>query len=182
MSSKVTIEVDAQTAELLKARASARGISVADLLADLAGEEAPLPPALNAMRAAGEGPWAPDMLAEDARRLAEFRRTRDAIPLGRGEGVDAKLGHAAGTARAEAAQIVKLIVSSDATADLERLRAFLADKNAAAQRAVASLIQAIDTLAMFPDRGAKSAVPGMRELIVPFGRSAYVVRFAHDAE
>lgn len=32
------------------------------------------------MRNAGEGPWAPEALAEDARRLAEFRRTREALP------------------------------------------------------------------------------------------------------
>ncbi len=82
MNAKVKIEVDAQTAELLKARASARGLSVADLLADLAGDENLLPPALAAMRAAGDGPWAPEILAEDARRLAEFHRTREAISWG----------------------------------------------------------------------------------------------------
>lgn len=80
MNTRVKIEVDSQTADLLKARAAARGISVADLLADLAGDENLLPAALEAMRAKGEGPWAPEMLAEDARRLAEFHRTREAIP------------------------------------------------------------------------------------------------------
>jgi hypothetical protein len=80
MSTKVTIEVDVRTADLLEARAAARGISVADLLADLAGEESLLPATLAAMRDSGEGPWAPSVLAEDARRLAEFSRTREAIP------------------------------------------------------------------------------------------------------
>lgn len=80
MGAKVNIEVDAGTAELLRARAKARGMSVADLLADLAGSESPLPPALEAMRTSGEGPWAPNLLAEDARRLAEFQRTREALP------------------------------------------------------------------------------------------------------
>jgi hypothetical protein len=32
------------------------------------------------MRERGEGPWAPETLAEDARRLAAFNRTREAIP------------------------------------------------------------------------------------------------------
>lgn len=80
MSTKVKIEIDAGTAELLEARAKARGLSVADLLADLAGAEALLPPALESQREAGEGPWAPEVLAEDARRLADFRSTREALP------------------------------------------------------------------------------------------------------
>jgi hypothetical protein len=80
MGAKVKIEVDAETAELLEARAAARGLSVADFLADLAGGEYSLPPDLEAMRAAGAGPWTPEILAEDARRLAEFHHRREAIP------------------------------------------------------------------------------------------------------
>jgi len=80
MNAKVKIEIDAQTADLLKARAAARGMSVGDLLADLASDENLLPPELEAMRNAGEGPWSPEILAEDARRLAEFHRTREAVP------------------------------------------------------------------------------------------------------
>jgi hypothetical protein len=80
MNAKVKIEVDPHTAELLEARAAARGISVADLVADLAGDGNPLPAVLEAQRANGEGPWAPDVLAEDARRLAAFNRTREGTP------------------------------------------------------------------------------------------------------
>ena len=80
MKTRVKIEVDSQTADLLKARAAARGMSVADLLADLAGDENLLPASLEAMRAKGDGPWAPEILAEDARRLTEFHRTREAMP------------------------------------------------------------------------------------------------------
>ena len=79
MNAKVKIEVDAQTAELLKARASARGMSVGDLIADLAVVDV-LPADLQAMRAASEGPWSPEALAEDRRRLAEFERTREGVP------------------------------------------------------------------------------------------------------
>jgi hypothetical protein len=74
------IEVDERTATLLEVRASARGISVAELVADLAQSDASLPPDLQAMRENAEGPWSPEAVAEDARRLAEFRRTREAIP------------------------------------------------------------------------------------------------------
>jgi hypothetical protein len=82
MNAKVKIEVDSRTADLLEARAASRGMSVADLLADLAGDDNLLPPALEAMRVKGEGPWAADILAEDARRLAEFNRTREGVPWG----------------------------------------------------------------------------------------------------
>ena len=75
-----TIEVDAQTADLLEARAAARGMSVSDFLADLACNEEALPADLADMRAKGEGPWSPETLEEDARRLAEFERTRMGVP------------------------------------------------------------------------------------------------------
>ena len=78
---------------------------------------------------------------------------------------------------------MKLIVSDDAAADLARLREFLADKNpGAARRAVSSIVQAIDSLAVYPDRGRPSGVEGLRDLIVPFARSAYIVRFAYDPQ
>jgi hypothetical protein len=73
------IEVDAETADVLEARAKARGMSISELLADLAGEES-LSPAMEAMRSSGDGPWAPQILAQDARRLAEFKRTRQGVP------------------------------------------------------------------------------------------------------
>ena len=78
---------------------------------------------------------------------------------------------------------MKLAVSRLAAADLARLHEFLADKNAsAAQRAASAIAEAIDSLATNPDRARPSKVKGLRELIVPFGRSAYVVRYAHDRE
>lgn len=39
-----------------------------------------LPPELAEMRAKGEGLWSAEVLAEDSRRLAEFERTREAVP------------------------------------------------------------------------------------------------------
>jgi hypothetical protein len=55
-------------------------MSVSALLADLAGAGEALPDDMRDMRDASDGPWAPDVLAEDARRLAEFQRTREAAP------------------------------------------------------------------------------------------------------
>ena len=75
-----TIEIDRETAELLEARAAARGLSVAELVADLAFSEQTLPPDLQAAREEGRGPWAPEILAEDARRLAAFREARAGAP------------------------------------------------------------------------------------------------------
>lgn len=80
MNQKVHIEVDEQTAEVLNARAAARGMTVSALVAEMIGAEETMPPDLQAMRDANEGPWAPEAVAEDARRLAEFRRTREAVP------------------------------------------------------------------------------------------------------
>jgi hypothetical protein len=80
MNEKVHIEVDEQTAQVLEARAAARGMTVSALIADLIGAEETLPPDLRAMRDAARGPWAPEALAEDARRFAEFQRTREAVP------------------------------------------------------------------------------------------------------
>ena len=74
------IEIDAETADLLEARAKARGMSVAEFLADIACNEEALPADLAQMRVNGEGPWSPQALEEDARRLAEFERTRMGVP------------------------------------------------------------------------------------------------------
>src|SRR5262249_27480004 len=75
-----SIEVDADTADLLESRAKARGMSVAEFLADLACNEEALPADLARMRAEGDGPWSPAVLEDDARRLAEFERTREGLP------------------------------------------------------------------------------------------------------
>lgn len=80
MNEKVRIELDEQTAEVLKARATERRMSVSALVAELIGAEDTMPPDLQAMRDAGQGPWTPDALAEDARRFAEFQCAREAVP------------------------------------------------------------------------------------------------------
>jgi plasmid stabilization system protein ParE len=77
---------------------------------------------------------------------------------------------------------VKLIVSGAASADIVRLREFLIANPSVAQRAIAVLDTAIQSLRSLPDRGRPSEVAGARELVVPFGQSSYVLRYAHFAE
>jgi plasmid stabilization system protein ParE len=78
---------------------------------------------------------------------------------------------------------VKLVVSREAAADFERLHDFLREENTnAAQRLVAVLSEAVDSLSLFPDRGRLSGIPAVRELIVPFGRSSYIIRYIHLAD
>ena len=55
-------------------------MSVAEFLADIASNEEVLPADLADLRARGDGPWSPEALAEDARRLAEFERSRMGVP------------------------------------------------------------------------------------------------------
>lgn len=78
---------------------------------------------------------------------------------------------------------MRLVVSRQVAADLDRLHTFLADKDQdAAQRAIGIIVGAIRSLDVFPERGRPSGAPGIRELIVRFGRSAYLLRYAYLAE
>lgn len=75
---------------------------------------------------------------------------------------------------------MKIVVTDGALGDLERLRIFLAEKDVdAGERAKFTLVEAIDSLMTFPDRGRPSLLPGTRELVVKFGQSAYIVRYAY---
>ena len=74
------IEVAAEPADLLEARAAARGVTISDLIADLAGAVEMLPPIWAEARATNSGPWSTAILAEDARRLAAYKATGEAVP------------------------------------------------------------------------------------------------------
>jgi hypothetical protein len=75
-----TIEVDAKTADVLKARAAARGLSVSELISDFAFNQEVLPTDIGRLQELGESPWSAEALARDAERLAEFQRTRAGVP------------------------------------------------------------------------------------------------------
>ena len=77
---------------------------------------------------------------------------------------------------------MKLLVSRQGADDVLRLRIFLKEKNPKiADRAVGTLLSAVNRLKFFPERGRPSGVRGIRELMVPFGQSAYVLRYAYNA-
>ena len=97
--------------------------------------------------------------------------------------MDGKLGHGERIARSKSPQALKSVVSAAALADIARLQFFLVRENPnAAKRAAAALDRAIRSLEFLPDRGRLSLLAGARELIVPFGKSAYVIRYARLAE
>lgn len=78
---------------------------------------------------------------------------------------------------------MKIIVSQAALADLARLRAFLEGKSPrAADRAVATLTAAVQSLDDFLERGRSSGAGNLRELVIPFGQSNYLMRYAYRAE
>ena len=74
------IEVDVETAERLEARAAARGMSVSELLTEIASGEEPAASFTGGTAAIDDNPWSPAAFEEDARRLAEFDRTRMGVP------------------------------------------------------------------------------------------------------
>ncbi len=74
------IELDKETAELLEAKAKSRGLSIGELLTEMAALESDPSRDWESMRSAGRGPWSPEILAEDARRLASFERTGEGVP------------------------------------------------------------------------------------------------------
>jgi plasmid stabilization system protein ParE len=76
---------------------------------------------------------------------------------------------------------VQVVFLTRARADLVRLRQFLEPHGEPlSQRAVDTLFAAAHSLRDLPERGRPAARPGYRELIVPFGRGAYVIRYRID--
>ena len=74
-------------------------------------------------------------------------------------------------------KLSKVVLSARAERDVERLWAFLASKNPrAADRFLDEIERAYRSLSDFPDRG-RPARPDFRELVVPFGRGAYILRY-----
>lgn len=72
-----------------------------------------------------------------------------------------------------------ILLSADAVEDVERLRGFLDRNNPdAARRALALIWRAIDGLKEFPDRGMPTKDADIRQLVVRFGASGYIVRYA----
>jgi plasmid stabilization system protein ParE len=71
-----------------------------------------------------------------------------------------------------------ILLSPDAVEDIERLRTFLDQKNPdAARRALALIWKALDRLQEFPDLGMRTGDADIRQIVVRFGSSGYIVRY-----
>lgn len=74
-------------------------------------------------------------------------------------------------------------LSPDAVLDVERLHSFLDRKDHdAAQRALARIWMAIERLQEFPALGMRTGDSDVRQIVVRFGASAYIVRYTSLAE
>jgi plasmid stabilization system protein ParE len=72
-----------------------------------------------------------------------------------------------------------ILLSPDAVMDIERLRTFLDQDNpGVARRALASIWTAIDRLQEFPALGMPTEDADIRQIVIRFGASGYIVRYA----
>ena len=72
-----------------------------------------------------------------------------------------------------------ILLSFDAVLDVERVRNFLEGRNpGAARRALAGIWRALEQVQAFPDLGAVTADADIRQIVVRFGSSGYIVRYA----
>lgn len=77
----------------------------------------------------------------------------------------------------------QIILAPRAQRDLQRLRDYLEQRDAAAaQRMAATLLRALDRLALFPHLGRPIGVAGIRLLSVPFGSTGYKLRYRYRVE
>ena len=72
-----------------------------------------------------------------------------------------------------------ILLSPDAVEDVERLRNFLDQNNpGAARRALALIWTAIERLQEFPALGMPADDTDLRQIVIRFGASGYIVRYA----
>jgi plasmid stabilization system protein ParE len=72
-----------------------------------------------------------------------------------------------------------ILLSHDAVEDIERLRSFLDQNNPDAARcALATIWTAINRLPEFPELGMSTEDADIRQIVVRFGASGYIVRYA----
>ncbi|MES2193464.1 MAG: type II toxin-antitoxin system RelE/ParE family toxin [Pseudomonadota bacterium] len=76
-----------------------------------------------------------------------------------------------------------IFFSPDALMDVERLRTFLTKANpGAARRAMMTISTAIERLQEFPELGMPTKDAEIRQLVIRFGASGYIVRYSILAE
>jgi len=78
---------------------------------------------------------------------------------------------------------VKLVVLAGAQRDLIRLQDFLEAKNPhAAREAIREIRRRSSLLLDNPEIGRRLGVSGYRDLVVPFGRDGYILRYRIDGD
>ena len=71
-----------------------------------------------------------------------------------------------------------ILLSPAAVVDVERVRSFLEERNPdAAKRALVAIWRALDQVQAFPELGATTADADIRQIVVRFGSSGYIVRY-----
>jgi toxin ParE1/3/4 len=76
-----------------------------------------------------------------------------------------------------------IVLSPDAVLDVERVRSFLEERNPdAAQRALAAIWHALEKVQIFPELGIPTPDSEIRQIVVRFGSSGYIVRYTILAE
>jgi plasmid stabilization system protein ParE len=76
-----------------------------------------------------------------------------------------------------------ILLSPDAVEDVERLRTFLDQTNpGAARRALALIWTAIERLQEFPALGMQTEDADVRQIVIRFGTSGYIVRYTIISE
>lgn len=87
------------------------------------------------------------------------------------------MGNGQSAAQAAGPQALRIVVTPEAADDIERLEAWLFDKNPdAGHRAVIAIANAIRSLNQFPHRGYLAGLQ-MRHLHVAFGKRGYIIRY-----
>lgn len=71
-----------------------------------------------------------------------------------------------------------ILLAPDAVSDVERVRSFLERYNPdAAKPALAAIWRALEQTQVFPELGMLTADADIRQLVVRFGSSGYIVRY-----
>jgi toxin ParE1/3/4 len=93
--------------------------------------------------------------------------------------MDRELGYGGRTGPSISTQDRMIVLSPDALADVERLRAFLDQHSPdAARRTMAAILMAIERLQEFPDLGMTTGDADIRQIVIRFGVSGYIIRYA----
>ena len=75
-----------------------------------------------------------------------------------------------------------ILLSPDAVLDVERVRTFLEEKNpGAAKRALTAIWAALEKVQIFPELGRPTEDTEIRQIVVHFGSSGYIVRYRADS-